>query len=643
MGYRIAVLSTCHNRRDKTLTCLRSLCLSVEKVNDADVTVFLVDDGSTDGTASAVVNEFPDVRVVKGDGTLYWARGMRKAWEAAVEERDDWDGYLWLNDDTELRADAIAKMLAANDGEKIVVGELESAEGKIVYGSRPGGLFTGNCVFVSRKVYERLGMICGDYFHAWADSDYAMMAKRAGIGVVSAGVVGKAEGHPNRPSLKGLSLRERIAMLRNPKGWNLHDLWLYRRRNWWCCVAIVSCAHMLCHVLCGGDAKKTALHCVPWLAIWLGYCTFGLWIRSAYEVDVGRFQIHGYDYSDYAWFLSDWREILYPRPRHPLWGVMTFPLVVVCNGVKVVSPALCLSILNAVFAAVMTCCVWMVTMVIKCGWSAGLLYACFSSSLLLGGMPESFGVSSLLALVAVHWFSSDRMENSCWIVLGVVSGGVTVTQGVKVFLLRYVFNSVEALRTRVGRVVKLCMYVLGIALLTGLAFILIWWTRKLSNPEYSRTLMDMVHDLTVEFSNSDFAWEERLNRWWVFLSEPILTRGTSFDDTGIWVGYSNRFAPFLLIPIIAMAVAGIWVGRKTNLVKALLVFLSVDVFIHFVCGWGMREPHLYAGHWTFALPILCSVSIAGIRSATAKRAFRAAITCLSLSIMLCNLRAIGVI
>ena len=156
-----------------------------------------------------------------------------------------------MNDDTELYPDAIAKILDVNDGEKIVIGELENSKGEIVYGMRPGGLFTGNCVLVSRKVYERLGMICGDYSHAWADSDYAMQAMRAGLGIVSAGVVGKAEGHPNRPSLKALSLRQRLRMMRDPKGWNVHDLWLYRRRNWGLCHAIISCMHMLFHVIAG--------------------------------------------------------------------------------------------------------------------------------------------------------------------------------------------------------------------------------------------------------------------------------------------------------------------------------------------------------------------------------------------------------
>ena len=245
---KLAVLIASHNRRDATLGCMSRLLPQLGE----DARVYLVDDGSTDGTAVAVAGlKDKRIKVIDGDGRLYWAKGMRKVWEAAVAERDDWDGFLWLNDDTELRSDAIAKMMAVNEGESIVVGELENSKGKIVYGMRPGGLFTGNCVLVPRKVYERLGMICGEYSHAWADSDYAMMAKRAGIGVVSARVVGKTEWHPNRPPLKGLSLKRRMELLYHPKGWNLHDLWLYRRRNWGYAVAIFSCLHMIAHVVIG--------------------------------------------------------------------------------------------------------------------------------------------------------------------------------------------------------------------------------------------------------------------------------------------------------------------------------------------------------------------------------------------------------
>ena len=244
---RFCVLISCRNRKNRTLNCLLRL---LPQLKDGRI-AYVVDDGSTDGTSEAISRNFPHVRLVQGNGTLFWAKAMRKAWEAAVSERQEWDGYLWLNDDTELNADAIEKMLAVNDGEKIVVGELINSKGEIVYGTRPEGLFTGNCVFVPKRVYERLGMICGDYSHAWADSDYAMQAKRAGIEVVSAGVIGQAEGHPNRPSLKGLPLKDRLRLLWHPKGWNVHDLWLYRRRNWGIIVALASCLHLIGHVLMG--------------------------------------------------------------------------------------------------------------------------------------------------------------------------------------------------------------------------------------------------------------------------------------------------------------------------------------------------------------------------------------------------------
>lgn len=44
----LAVLMTCHNRRETTLKCLNTL-YNQEGATNIDMAVYLVDDGSTDG------------------------------------------------------------------------------------------------------------------------------------------------------------------------------------------------------------------------------------------------------------------------------------------------------------------------------------------------------------------------------------------------------------------------------------------------------------------------------------------------------------------------------------------------------------------------------------------------------------------
>ena len=289
----IAVLMTCHNRRETTLRCLASIVRAIQDSEKGKVKsekgrweIFLVDDGATDGTGEAVRNagiwEYEigemgecenagmgkiGIKVVQGNGSLFWAKGMELAWREALKHETalrstptptptattfNYDSFLWLNDDVVLRPDALSTLLHFYTVNKdaVIVGELENARGEIVYGKR-GDLFTGNFVLVPRGVYEKVGMICGEFAHAWADSDYALRCKRASVPVVSCGIVGTSEGHPNRPSLKGIGLGRRWGMLWDPKGWCVHDLWLYRRRNWGVMAAVFSCAHLVLHVLWG--------------------------------------------------------------------------------------------------------------------------------------------------------------------------------------------------------------------------------------------------------------------------------------------------------------------------------------------------------------------------------------------------------
>ena len=69
------------------------------------IEVFLVDDCSTDGTSTALQIQYPSIKIIQGDGNLYWNRGMHLAWKTAAASKE-FDYFLWLNDDTLLEKNA---------------------------------------------------------------------------------------------------------------------------------------------------------------------------------------------------------------------------------------------------------------------------------------------------------------------------------------------------------------------------------------------------------------------------------------------------------------------------------------------------------------------------------------------------------
>lgn len=192
----IAVLLTCFNRREKTLLCLQRL---IELAPTASV--YLVDDGSTDGTATAVADAFPDVIVIEGTGNLFWNRGMRLAWQRASLKNHEI--YVWLNDDVILARDAIIELLQCYSITReaaVVSGLVSSHDGlTILYGGtnsskqllQPNGTLqsitnmNGNIVLVPRHVFERLGYLDHRYIHDLGDVDYGLRAQAAGIEVLT--------------------------------------------------------------------------------------------------------------------------------------------------------------------------------------------------------------------------------------------------------------------------------------------------------------------------------------------------------------------------------------------------------------------------------------------------------------------------
>lgn len=239
---RTAILLACHNRKAKTLACLKSLFKILPKVE-----VFLTDDGSTDGTLEAVIVFSPQIHIIRGDGSLYWNRGMLAAWKEAVKE--NYDEYLWLNDDVELYADFYSELKACcPNGDCIVSGLIEDFDKtRIIYGGYDASKqlvqatgqsqnirwMNGNVVLVPKNVVEKIGLLDPYFIHDLGDVDYGMRAQEQGIAVISTRRP-IAAGYRNdvcRVRKWGTTLSERFKALSKPLGSPLDKNFYFRRKH----------------------------------------------------------------------------------------------------------------------------------------------------------------------------------------------------------------------------------------------------------------------------------------------------------------------------------------------------------------------------------------------------------------------------
>ncbi|MBD1431746.1 glycosyltransferase family 2 protein [Sphingobacterium sp. DN00404] len=265
----IAVLLTVHNRKDKTIQCLKYL-FEQEISKGYQIDLFLTDDGCTDGTPEAVHENFPGVYIVEGDGTLYWNRGMYMSWNEATKTKE-YDYFLWLNDDTILESGSLQILLSTSTGlndNAIVVGTTRASDtDTATYGGRtsigrliiPRELsvsceyFNGNIVLIPKEVYKIVGMNDPVFHHSLGDFDYGLRAKNLGVKIyVAPGILGVCDAHDTLPTWCNpkKTLQQRWKAFRSPLGQNPEEFFVFERRHNGLAMAIFHYATNHLRMLC---------------------------------------------------------------------------------------------------------------------------------------------------------------------------------------------------------------------------------------------------------------------------------------------------------------------------------------------------------------------------------------------------------
>lgn len=191
-----AIIIPVRNRRAVTLACLRRLA-------DDGVfnwaTILVVDDGSTDGTTSAVQAEFPEAQVLRGDGNLWWTGAIALGMSTALAEGAEF--IFWLNDDCAPAPGALRRLREIAAKRHALAGGVCLLPGgtTVVYGGlrrrgfafdlaslRPGAIepcdaLSGNMVCMPATLARHIALPDARRMpHAIGDVDYALRAGLAG-------------------------------------------------------------------------------------------------------------------------------------------------------------------------------------------------------------------------------------------------------------------------------------------------------------------------------------------------------------------------------------------------------------------------------------------------------------------------------
>ncbi|TPE43061.1 glycosyltransferase family 2 protein [Pontibacter mangrovi] len=192
------------NRKNFTRECL----LSLKRGTNQNYKVIVVDDGSTDGTADMLREEFPEVEVLFGDGNLFWTASVNMGIKHALQQGADY--VMTLNNDLEVAEDYIentykrmaekpnavigALEMDANTREPAFGGEivdfklnkvrhlLQELPKEQQVGLHAVSQLPGRGLLVPRAVFEKVGLLDQDRFpHYVADYDFTHTALRNGF------------------------------------------------------------------------------------------------------------------------------------------------------------------------------------------------------------------------------------------------------------------------------------------------------------------------------------------------------------------------------------------------------------------------------------------------------------------------------
>ena len=368
-------------------------------------------------------------------------------------------------------------------------------------------------------------------------------------------------------------------------------------------------------------------------------------------------ELHLSGYDPYTYLtVTDW-DVVYETHRHPLLAFLVWPLWLFNQGMTWLTGVNCVQYIVAVPVVVSSLYSYIFLFrifreVIRLRHDDATLMTMFTFSmayiLLSVIVPDHFTISMFLILLTLYISGiciKKGREFQWWqsAILFFIMAGVTLSNGVKVFLAGFFVNLKDFFRPKY----LLLAVVLPAILLLGIA---VWEHHTFVEPrqqareamkqrkaeEEKTRVAQMSPEARARFEAKKAKREMVLQRqaaktgkpmedkgflkWtdistsrWQTVYENLFGEAIQFhrqhflEDTlvgrPVFVPYLSWFSYVVEAIVVLLSLVGIWFGRRNRFLWLCLSCLAMDMGIHLVLGFGINEVFIMAPHFLFVLPI----------------------------------------
>lgn len=368
-----------------------------------------------------------------------------------------------------------------------------------------------------------------------------------------------------------------------------------------------------------------------------------------------EWHLSGYDPYTYM-TVTDW-DVVYEAHRHPLLAFFVWPLWLLNQGLSWLTGVNCvqyvvalLVIASSLYSYIFLYRIFREVIRLRRDDATLMTMFCFSMAYILLSVivPDHFTISMFLLLLTLYISGiciKKGREFQWWqsAVFFLITAGVTLTNGVKVFLSGLFVNRKDFFRPKY----LLMAVALPAALLWGIA---VWehytftLPRQEAREKVKRLKSEKVKERVAQMTPAERArfeakkakreamkkrqaaktgkpmedngflkWTDISTSRWQTIYENLFGEAIQFhrqhflEDTlvgrPVFVPYLSWFSYVVEAIVVLLSLVGIWFGRRNRFLWLCLSCLAMDMGIHLILGFGINEVFIMAPHFLFVLPI----------------------------------------